>query len=97
MHESKNGFESDSQRIRNSRDIMPQLPGLTVATQVEDYVLLNISALLITALFADGGYGKLQTAWRDLLGQRTRVQIPATNVKVPNRCAPFDSTRMNIL
>jgi hypothetical protein len=71
-------------------EIMTQLSGLTVATEVEDYVLLNISALLTTALFAGGGYGKLQIAWRDLLGQRTRVLIPATNVKVSNRCAPFD-------
>jgi hypothetical protein len=47
---------------------MTQLPGLTVATQVENYVRLNISALLTTALFAVGGYGKLQIAWRDLLG-----------------------------
>jgi hypothetical protein len=62
-------------RIRNSREIMTQLPGLTVATQVEDYVLLNISALLTTALFAGGGCGKPQTAWRDLLGHRTRVLI----------------------
>jgi hypothetical protein len=62
----------------------------TVATRVEDYVLLNNSALLTTALFAGGGYGKLQIAWRDLLGQRTRVLIPTTNVKVSNRCAPFD-------
>jgi hypothetical protein len=69
---------------------MTQLPGLTVATQVEDYVYLNIRALLTTALFADGGYGKLQTAWSDLLGHRTRVLILVTNVKVPNRCAPFD-------
>jgi hypothetical protein len=45
---------------------------------------------LITALFAGGGYEKLWTAWRDLLGQRTRVLIPATNVKVSNRCAQFD-------
>jgi hypothetical protein len=69
---------------------MTQLPGLTVATQVEDYVFLNISALLTTALFAGGGYRKLQTSWNDLLGQRTRIVIPATNVKVSNRCAPFD-------
>jgi hypothetical protein len=62
---------------------MTQLPGLTVATQVEDYVYLNISALLTIALFAGGGFGKLQTAWRDLLGQRTRVLIPASNVIVP--------------
>jgi hypothetical protein len=40
---------------------MMQLPGLAVATQVDDYVFLNISSLLITALFAGGGYGKLQT------------------------------------
>jgi hypothetical protein len=45
---------------------------------------------LTTVLFAGGGYGKLQTAWRDLLDQRTRVLIPATNVKVSIRCAPFD-------
>jgi hypothetical protein len=76
---------------------MTQLPGLTVASQVEDYVCLNISALLTTVLFADGGYGKLQTSWRDLLGQRTRGLIPATSVKVPNRCAPFDSTQIYIL
>jgi hypothetical protein len=41
-------------------------------------------------LFADGGCGKLPTAWRDLLGHRTRVLILATNVKVSNRWAPFD-------
>jgi hypothetical protein len=86
-----------TKRIRNSREIMTQLPGLALAIQVEDYVLLNISALLTTALFADGGYGKLQLAWRNLLGQRTRVLIPATNVKFLNRCAPFYSIQMNIL
>jgi hypothetical protein len=90
LHESRKGFESGSQRIRNSREIIMQLPDLTAATQVEDYVFLNISAILITALFAGGGYGKLQIAWRDLLKQRTRVMIPATNVKVSNRCAQFD-------
>jgi hypothetical protein len=36
-------------RIRNCKKIMTQLLGLTVATHVEDYVLLNISALLATA------------------------------------------------
>jgi hypothetical protein len=41
---------------------MTQLPGLTVATQVEDYVRLITSSLLTTVLFAGGGYGKLQTA-----------------------------------
>jgi hypothetical protein len=62
LHESRKGFESGSQRIRNSREIMMQLPGLTVATQIQDYVFLNINALLITALFAGGGYEKLWTA-----------------------------------
>jgi hypothetical protein len=38
---------------------MTQLPGLTVATQVEDYVYLNMSALLTTALLSGGSYGKL--------------------------------------
>jgi hypothetical protein len=84
LHEyKKKGFVA-IKRIRNSREIMTQFPGLTVATQVEDYVLLNISALLTTALFAGGDYEKLQIAWRDLLGQRTRVLIPATNVDVPH-------------
>jgi hypothetical protein len=92
LHESRNGLENGSQQSRNSREIKMQLPGLNVATQVEVYVFLNISALFITALFAGGGYVKLQTAWRDLLGQRTRVLIPTTNVKVSNRCAPFDIT-----
>jgi hypothetical protein len=73
-----------TKRIRNSREIMTQLPGLAVATQVEDYVFLNISSLLTTALFAGGGYGKLQTAWCDLLGQWTRVLIPANEITVPN-------------
>jgi hypothetical protein len=71
-------------RIRNSREIITQMLGLTVATHVDDYVLLIISSLLTTALFAGGSYGKLQTAWCGLLGQRTRVLIPATNVKVSN-------------
>jgi hypothetical protein len=79
-----------TKRIHKSKEIMTQLPGLTVAIQVEDYVLLIISALLTTALFADGGYGKLQTAWRDLLGQGTGVLILVTNVKIADRCAPFD-------
>jgi hypothetical protein len=61
LHESRKGFESGSQRIRNSREIMMQLPGLIVATQVEDCVFLNISALLFTTLFAGGAYEKLQT------------------------------------
>jgi uncharacterized protein YgbK (DUF1537 family) len=83
LHESKTRFENDSQRIRNSREIMTQMPGLTAATQVEDYVLLT------TALFGGGGsYGKLQTAWRDLLGQRTLVLIPATNVMFSNLDVP---------
>jgi hypothetical protein len=51
LPESKNGFEIASQGIRNSREIMMQVPCLTVATRVDEYVYLNISTLVTTALF----------------------------------------------
>jgi hypothetical protein len=35
---------------------MTQLPGLTVATQVEDYVFLNTRTLLTVVLFVGYGY-----------------------------------------
>jgi hypothetical protein len=92
LHESKRALKVAATRIRNSREIMTQLPGLTVATQVEDYLFLNIRALLTTALFAGGGYGELQMAWRRILGLSTRVLLPASEVKLSNRCAPFDIT-----
>jgi hypothetical protein len=57
-----------TKRIRNIREIMTQFPGLTIGTQVGDYVLLNISALLTTAFFSGDGYEKLQIAWRDPSG-----------------------------